>query len=65
MHDKYDLVKVINADDNQFYGAIGIIKGIDEDIDGNTLYELIFAGRHHNKVSNDIPLFYANELEGI
>ena len=65
-HDMYDLVKVIDKDDREFYGALGIINYIDEDVDGYTLYGLIFAGKHHNELAKkEGPLFYADELEGI
>ena len=65
-HSKYDLVKVIDKDDREFYGALGIINEVDKDPDGYTLYGLIFVGKHHNRIAEkEGPLFYADELEGI
>lgn len=66
MHSKYDLVKVIDKDDREFYGALGIINEVDKDIDGYTLYGLLFVGSHHNRLAErETPLFYGDELEGI
>lgn len=69
---KYDLVKVIGTNKHcqDFFGALGIITKIHDDKvveDIGPLYELLYVGRHHNRLSKKegIPLFKADELEGI
>lgn len=72
MHDQYDLVKVKDIGDADlngldFEGAIGIVEEVDQDIDGDTLYKLLFVGKYHNELSRRVGtiMFYDNELEGI
>ena len=72
MHNQYDLVKVkdigeVDLNGLDFEGAIGIVEEVDQDIDGDTCYRLLFVGKYHNELSRrvGIPMFYDNELEGI
>lgn len=66
MFNKFDLVKVIEKNDKDFYGAIGIIDKVDKDIEDIPLYRLLFVGEFHNKVAEQgIPYFYDEELEEI
>lgn len=47
--------------------AIGIITEEDEDIEGTPVYELLFVGEHHNKVSEKVggACFYGYDLRGM